>query len=460
MSGMTLHPPYPATTAGLGGLPTVGLDVPVCAVFMVLFMIGAASHMTIFQTNRIRGHKFVPSAMLFGFCMSRIVTMVLRIVWSIYPTNIKIAIAAQVFVYAGVVLLFVINILFAQRITRAIHPNSGWHPIFHYAFMSLWILIVFTLIALIVSVIQSFYTLNLNTKRIDRDILLYGQTFYAAISFLPIVLVVGGLIIPRKTRVEKFGSGRFRHKVVILLISATLICAGASFRAGTNFAGGERPRTNPANYQNKACFYVFNFTVEIIVIYLYVLARIDKRFHIPNNSHGPGDYSREPGTKADMKSESAMGMGTSSGEEVSDQISMEDLTRTESEKRRIPDEERGMATGGETGHGQAPAAAPIDSVTPSSPPVAQPPASHPAEGELREVSGTPAPALHQLQATAVEPTSSPTRSYHQAEGQGTEMSSVPSPVSHQFPENAIETSSSPPRTPHQPQERVIEMSRI
>lgn len=382
MNEMTLHPPYPATTAGLGGLPTIGVDVPICAVFLVLFMIGAASHMTIFQFNRARGHKFVLSAMMFGFCMSRIVTMVLRIVWAVYPYNTRIAIAAQVFVYAGVVLLFVINILFAQRIVRASHPNSGWHPTFHYAFMSLYILIVLTLVALIVSVIQSFYTLNRNTRRIDRDILLYGQTFYAFISFLPVLLVVGGLVIPRTTRVEKFGSGRFRHKIAILLLAAVLLCAGASFRAGTNYAGGERPRDDPANYQSKACFYVFNFTVEIIVIYLYVVVRVDKRFHVPNNSHGPGDYSRKPDMEANIKSESAEGMRIASEEEVFDDMSPEDLARRDSEKGGIPDEERGITADRETERGQAPAAAPNDpvSVTPSSPPLAPPPASHHVEG--------------------------------------------------------------------------------
>lgn len=275
----------------MGGVPTVDTDVPITAVFLFLFICGAISHMTIFQLNNKRGHKFIMSGMLFGFCMARIVTCVMRIVWATRPRHIPIAIAAQVFVAAGVVLLYVINLIFAQRIIRAAHPNSGWHPVFSRSFQAVYILIVITLIMLITGNIQNFYTLNSNTRRIDRDIILYGQTFYAIVSFLPFPLVLGGLVIPRKTRVEKFGSGRFRSKIVILLTAAFLLCLGASFRVGTSYKA-PRPLTDPPVYFDKVFFYMFNFTVEILVIILYVVVRVDQRFHVPDGSKGPGDYSR------------------------------------------------------------------------------------------------------------------------------------------------------------------------
>ena len=350
MSEQSLQPPYPAKTAALGGLPTIDVDVPICSVFLVLYIIGAVAHMTILQINERRGHRFLISGMTFGFCMSRIVTMVMRIVWANYPRNVRVAIASNIFVAAGVVLLFVINLLFAQRIIRAAHPNSGWHPLFHYSFIVIYVVIVLSLCALITSVIQSFYTLNLNTKRIDRDILLYGVTFYSVISFLPIVLVIGGLIIPSKTRVEKFGSGRFRHKIAILLVASVLLCSGATFRAAVNYAGGTRPRDHPANYQNKACFYIFNFTVEILVVYLYVLVRVDKRFFIPNGSHGPGDYSRtvESDLGKDSQDESAEGIHITSEEETFDLMSPEELARKDQEKNGVVDEEKAIPSHSET----------------------------------------------------------------------------------------------------------------
>lgn len=58
--------PYPPQTWSLGGTPEVSVDVPVTAVFLVLYVCGAATHMAIFQLNKRRGKKFLFSAMLFG----------------------------------------------------------------------------------------------------------------------------------------------------------------------------------------------------------------------------------------------------------------------------------------------------------------------------------------------------------------------------------------------------------
>ena len=144
----------------------------------------------------------------------------------------------------------------------------------------------------ITATVQSFYTLNPDVKRIDRDLQMTATTYFLFISFLPIVLVVFGLIVPRKTRVEKFGSGRWRSKIAILLTSAFLLCLGATFRSATMYKNS-RPLNNPAWYDARWCFYFFNFVIEIIVIYLYLLVRVDRRFYIPNGSKGPGDYLTE-----------------------------------------------------------------------------------------------------------------------------------------------------------------------
>ena len=282
--------PYPPTNASLGGVPTNKLDTPITVVFLVLFIFGAVAHMTILQLNNKRGHKFLMSGLIFGFCMARITTCVMRIVWTERPTRIPIAIAAQIFVAAGVVLLFIVNLIFAQRIIRASHPHSGWHPLFSRAFIVLYGIIVVTLVMVITVVVQSFYTLKENTKRIDRNIQLYGQTLFTIVAFLPFPLVVGGLLIPRATRVEKFGSGRFRDKIRILLVSSAILTLGAAFRVGTNYRT-PRPINEPAWYHSKACFYVFNFLLEIIVVVLYIVVRVDRRFHIPNGSKEAGDYS-------------------------------------------------------------------------------------------------------------------------------------------------------------------------
>lgn len=109
---------------------------------------------------------------------------------------------------------------------------------------------------------------------------------------MPIPMVTLGLVIPRKTRIEKFGSGRWRTKVWILLSASVLVCLCASFRLGTAFKN-PRSRDDPAWYDAKWCFYFFNFAVKIIVVYLYLFLRVDRRFHVPDKSRGPGNYSRD-----------------------------------------------------------------------------------------------------------------------------------------------------------------------
>ncbi|MCJ1263654.1 hypothetical protein MMC22_003524 [Lobaria immixta] len=348
------HAPYPPTHASLGLTPTVDLDVPITAVFLFLFILGAIAHMTIFQVNKRRGHKFIMSGMMFGFCMARITTCVMRIVWATRPTKVPIAIAAQIFVAAGVVLLFVVNIIFAQRIIRASHPNSGWHPVFSKFFICLYVLIVITLVILITAVVQSFYTLNTNTLRIDHDLQLYGQTLYAVMAFLPFPLVLGGLVIPRRTRVEKFGNGRFRSKIYILLLSAALLTLGAAFRVGINYKT-PRPRDHPAWYHSKACFYIFNFTVEWLVIALYVLVRVDTRFFVPDGSRRAGDYSGKNlvakkisdetlGTTSGTSDEGASGLGRIMSEEaVFDEVPEEDVEHGKEGENGMPERRKNGA---------------------------------------------------------------------------------------------------------------------
>lgn len=77
MSNHQSGPPYAPTTAAVGGIPSTGVDVPIASVFIFLYLLAAAGHMTIFQLNRRRGHKFIMSGLMFGFCMARTTTMVL-----------------------------------------------------------------------------------------------------------------------------------------------------------------------------------------------------------------------------------------------------------------------------------------------------------------------------------------------------------------------------------------------
>ncbi|KAL1798675.1 hypothetical protein ACET3X_002712 [Alternaria dauci] len=324
-------PPYPPMIWPSGGAPVKRVDIPAQTVFMFFFMVGAAVHMKIFQKNRARGYKFLPNIFIFGFCMERVLTSILRLASVSNPTNVPLAIAAQVFVAAGVLILFVINIIFAVRLVRSTHPSVGWHPAFGIAFKVLYVLIGLTLITVITATVQSFYTLNPSTRATDRGFQQYGATFLAIIAMLPLPITMLTLLIPYSP-LDRFGIGRLRTKVIVLLISTTLLSIGAWFRCGVTLQAPV-PRSQPLpGYLGKAPFYIFNFLVEIQTVLMYAILRVDLRWHIPNGAKGPGSYARPQVHDVEMQDSRP----TSSDSEQDDGRSLK--TISEEEEKEINDE--------------------------------------------------------------------------------------------------------------------------
>ncbi|KAI0905480.1 hypothetical protein F4823DRAFT_610985 [Ustulina deusta] len=294
-------PPYASRYAGIGGLPEVIPDIPISAVFLALYLCSAITNMTILQINLRRQHKFIISGALFGFSMSRIITFILRIVWALNPHNVRLAIAANIFVNAGVLIVYVINLIFAQRILRARQPAFGWHPAISIALKVFYVGIAASLILVIYSVVQSSYTLNTNTLLAARDIQLAAVTYLLVFTTLPIwLLVVAHFLLPRSADEETFGHGSMRSKVIINVLSTCICILIAGFKAGTAWET-PRPVSHPAWYHSRPAFYVLLFVLEIIVLVLLTVSRIDKRFHIPNGSKQPGDYSRPRGDRTRLE---------------------------------------------------------------------------------------------------------------------------------------------------------------
>lgn len=144
---------------------------------LILYIAAAITNMIIFQINRRRDHKFVFSALLFGFCIARILTLCLRIGWASRPRNVSLAIAASIFVQAGVLLLFVVNLIFAQRIVRSYHPKFGWSKPLGLVFRLLYFCIVSMLVMVIVAAVYMFFTLNVSIHAQLQDITLVAGTF-------------------------------------------------------------------------------------------------------------------------------------------------------------------------------------------------------------------------------------------------------------------------------------------
>ncbi|GKT59331.1 family C-like G-protein-coupled receptor protein [Colletotrichum tofieldiae] len=281
-------PPYPPQVAVLGLIPTVRVDVPLCIVLIVFFVAGAAVNLAIFVRNKACDHKFLPSSILVGFCVTRIIALSLRIAWATQPWNISLNIAASIFAAAGVVLLFALNLLFTHRLLCGLHPNIGWLPVVGNFFLFCYFLIIVCLICAVTALTVSFYTLVPEHLHDCRIVQLFTSTTLALIAFLPIPILLCAAFYPGLRRPEPFGYGSLTTKIILVLATATLLTIGAAYRCAVNYA--VRPVWFPGWWHHKACYYVFNYDLELVVVFAYALMRFDLRFHVPDGARKAGDY--------------------------------------------------------------------------------------------------------------------------------------------------------------------------
>jgi hypothetical protein len=175
---------------------------------------------------------------------------------------------------------------------RARHPKLGWSPLFTIICPPVVVACtVITVLLVIVAVLQMSYVTNPNTLRIDRDITIYVETFFLAVAFLPTLICLLAVLLPRHTYLDKFGAGRFRTKVLILTFASCILTLGAGWRCAIAWME-EVPITAAVPwYLSKAVFYIMNFGIEITVLVLYLITRVDRRFYVPDGASGPFSYS-------------------------------------------------------------------------------------------------------------------------------------------------------------------------
>ncbi|KAJ5806691.1 voltage-gated shaker-like K+ channel subunit [Penicillium riverlandense] len=262
--------PYPLPYWTLGARSAVSVDVPVTAVFLVLFLMGAATHITIFQINLRRQHHFFLSNLLIGFSVSRALACILRIAAICKPQNLNLTISSAVFLNAGVVLIYLLNLVLARRIVRAVYPRIGWHPLLTGTFWGLCILIIMTVIMVLIAIVQSFFTLNPNTHRIDRRIQLYSLTCFTVVSFLPLPVGMFVFFPYMSSRpAEYFDRGKQLPKGAVLIAGSFAVCLGATYRCATTWMAPVPLARPEPGYDSLGCFYIFYFTMDILIIALY-----------------------------------------------------------------------------------------------------------------------------------------------------------------------------------------------
>ncbi len=246
--------------------------------------------MTIFQLNERKGHKFLMSGAMFGFCMSRALTNALRLALATRPKNVRLEIAALIFTNAGVLALYIVVLLLVLRVFRATHPKLGWNGPFKRILTVAYCVLVCALLLVIAFSVLTFYTLNPTLRSvalwIERGALLYMLMF----NVMSLVMLLLSSLLPRAPDNENFGTGSMSSKLTILAVAVFFALFIAGFHTRTTWAA-PRSIANPAWFDSKAAFYVIVFGFEIIVVYMFIFTRFDRRFWVPNGSKQPGDYS-------------------------------------------------------------------------------------------------------------------------------------------------------------------------
>ena len=226
---------------------------------------------------------------LFGFCMARVGTLVLRIAWTTRPTNAGLAIAAGIFANIGVLVIYILLMLLAMRVFRATNPSLGWNRRLRKATLVSYILLGGALVLNVAFAVVTFYTLNRTIRTtalwIQRVAILYILMFNIAI----VTLLLLCWLLPRASESANFGSGSIKSKLIILGVAVFFSVFIAGFRMGVAWSNA-RLASNAPWYVSKVAFYVIEFGFEIVILYLLLVTRFDKRFWVPNNSIKPGDY--------------------------------------------------------------------------------------------------------------------------------------------------------------------------
>lgn len=226
-----------------------------------------------------------------GFCMARVLTCVLRIAWATRLGDVSLGIAATLFNNLGVFLLYIIDLLFAQRILRARRPTIGWHSILKVALTIAYSLVAVVAILVITFTVLGYYTRDSSLLTAVRDVQLAASTYILVFATLPYLLIAVAYLSPQagNALTETFGRASLEYKTVILLILTSVILLAQGFKYGIAWLPA-RPMSDSPWYDSKACFFCFGFMLEIIWMILALSVRVDKTFHVPNGSSKRKSY--------------------------------------------------------------------------------------------------------------------------------------------------------------------------
>jgi hypothetical protein len=267
-----------------GGIPTDGTDIPASAVLLVVYLALAVVHGYLFFVKSKK--TFIPQAMTMGFCISRVVSMSLRIAWTANVTNKNIAIASNIFLNAGVLLLYIVNMLLTHRFILTIFPNLPTRKtapynlaFFLYVGSSLPLLIL-----VVVPGVQLFLSSDLSTIHIDRDILRFAQCYLTVFVSAPVIATITSSTIYffASKKASGLRAGEVSLRAAVLFIAGSLLIWIQAVKILQIFyTATPETAVSPPWFLRRPILYSGFFLPELLVVIIYAVASIRFRYQMP-----------------------------------------------------------------------------------------------------------------------------------------------------------------------------------
>lgn len=174
------------------------------------------------------------------------------------------------------------------------HPAFGWTPFFRFFTIALAFSVPANIILNIASLSALLFSYDdANRASVATSFLRFGALYNMFLVIYPLLVLFAASWFPGP-RIERFGAGPLRVKLAILVAVPTLLAVGAAIRLAYDFNPvGPGTEEDHVLYR-KSTFYTTQFTIEILVVALLAVTRVDLRFHVPDGAAGPGDYSAPP----------------------------------------------------------------------------------------------------------------------------------------------------------------------
>ncbi|KAK4244353.1 hypothetical protein C7999DRAFT_43968 [Corynascus novoguineensis] len=301
-------PPFPASEAHMGGVPTPIPDTPVIIIFLILFAVALGLETLLYRLDCTRApfngngnndedddshyyhrrrylsrflilHPFpLLPALRITFLLTRLAALATRLAWTYHPRAhgaSDLEVASTILAPAGSVLLLIANPLLARRFARD-YAAFGPHPAVVRTARAAVFCAVVSLVMGVSTHADAYFTREREELDRGRSVRLVAECIRLAVALLPVLAVlVSGWGFPLQEEVER-DRPRLQSRGAMICGVGLLLTLQQGFRTGVAFEGsGPQSR---AWFLHKATYYCFVYLIDLMIVSWFLAARLDRRF--------------------------------------------------------------------------------------------------------------------------------------------------------------------------------------